>query len=227
MKVHLPKFVSVNFFLPILIYSDSFLSPYVVLSMLATGIGSGTFATSHIRKSSLNNVLMEPLNPTSLPHFIYALDEHADVHFNVRHLWTKHLNCPQFFHCTCWRSPEHWNTRKLNSIENSIWDQTCPQANSTGIIMYKRHPACFCQNNHNFKGPHPERLLWKIILRQTSRSCLPGFSQVLSGCLQNEDGWNETFSFASVPRDPRSCGVLSNSTSERSSPRRLCIDEAV
>lgn len=49
----------------------------------------------------------------------------------------------------------HWDTHKLNSIENSIWDQRFPRAISTGIIMYKKHPVRFSQNNRDFKGPHP------------------------------------------------------------------------
>lgn len=49
-----------------------------------------------------------------------------------------------------------WDTHKLNSTENSIWDQTFPGAISSGIIMYKRHPVRSSQNNPDFKGPHPE-----------------------------------------------------------------------
>ncbi len=53
-------------------------------------------------------------------------------------------------------SRARWDTHKLNSTENSIWDQTFPGAISAGIVMYKGRLQRSSQNNPNFKGPHPE-----------------------------------------------------------------------
>lgn len=72
----------------------------------------------------------------------------------------------------CYEVSGPQSTHKFNSIEDSIWDQTFPGAISTGIIMDKRHTVRFSQNNHDFKGPHPESNCGKIIFRQTSRSRL-------------------------------------------------------
>ena len=53
-----------------------------------------------------------------------------------------------------------WDEHKLNSTENSIWNETCPGAKGTGIIMYKRHThPISSQNNHRFKGLQPCK--WK------------------------------------------------------------------
>lgn len=82
-----------------------------------------------------------------------------------------------------------WDTHKLNSIENSIWDQTFPGANSTGIIMYKRHTVRSSQNNHDFKGRHPEsENQFEANLKVPSRWEFPHW-RISLGCLQTALKW--------------------------------------
>lgn len=113
-----------------------------------------------------------------------------------------------------------WDTHKLNSIENSIWDQTFPGANNTGIIMYKRHTVRFSQNNHDFKGPHPESennleanlkvlSLWEVPHWRISFEC---FRTVSKWTLVKKRGSSRAlsiFPFHNVLLDPWSCGAPS------------------
>lgn len=95
-----------------------------------------------------------------------------------------------------------WDTHKLNSIENSIWDQTFPRAITTGIIRYKRHLVRFCQNNHNFKAPHPNSYCNKLFLGKPQGhvslkgSIAKSSFWMLSGCLKMNTGENKTHSFS-------------------------------
>lgn len=52
-----------------------------------------------------------------------------------------------------------WDAHKLNSIENSIWDQTFPGANSAGIIMYKKTHSTFQPEQSRLQRPPPWK--WK------------------------------------------------------------------
>lgn len=78
-----------------------------------------------------------------------------------------------------------------------------PDISSSHIIRYKRHAARFCQNNPNFKDPHPKSYCEKSFLgkpqgRVSLKGSLPKrvFFGMLSDCLKMNTGENKTYSFS-------------------------------
>lgn len=65
-----------------------------------------------------------------------------------------------------------WDTHKMNSIENSIWEPDVSWSHQHWYHNVQKPPSTFQPEQSALQRPPPWKQLWKIIFRQTWRCCL-------------------------------------------------------